>query len=359
MWRRRGMDINERNSPGETSSYFGRTTMDVRGKDQMDKVEIIQSGVRVRDEAGTASEKGHESSRFSNLRHSKETNNDNNVETRVHLSDFLKNENVNLSRKQRPKTWDGLNSLPENEFFPMVSSRCKEELARATPQMRFSPYSSYEMVNKNKNKWNQSEKRNNTSPTRQNLEAPPWGNDKKCEDQLQIIETEKNISDKLFPDVKADENISSPENDSSPRGKKDSKISEEYSPSCVPSRLYGSYIGDANESTCIATTTDERESSKFLRPDSSAENQMSPSSTSDCLSSPSTIQRVEDLDKARGGAEQPSPVSVLEQFFMEDMITRPSSHASRPAETISPATKNRLRGRLFGCSCSLPFGRED
>ncbi|KAJ6308123.1 hypothetical protein OIU76_017820 [Salix suchowensis] len=325
-----GMDINERNSPGETSSYFGRTTMDVRGKDQMDKVEIIQSGVR--DEAGTASEKGHESSRFSNLRHSKETNNDNNVETRVHLSDFLKNENVNLSRKQRPKTWDGLNSLPENEFFPMVSSRCKEELARVTPQMRFSPYSSYEMVNKNKNKWNQSEKRNNTSPTRQNLEAPPWGNDKKCEDQLQIIETEKNISDKLFPDVKADENISSPENDSSPRGKKDSKISEEYSPSCVPSRLDGSYIGDANESTCIATTTDERESSKFLRPDSSAENQMSPSSTSDCLSSPSTIQRVEDLDKARGGAEQPSPVSVLEQFFMEDMITRPSSHASRPAK---------------------------
>jgi hypothetical protein len=70
----------------------------------------------------------------------------------------------------------------------------------------------------NKNKWNQSEKRNNTSPTRQTLEAPPWANDKKCEDQLQIIETEKTISDKLFPDVKEDENISSLENDSNPGG---------------------------------------------------------------------------------------------------------------------------------------------
>ncbi|KAF9689334.1 hypothetical protein SADUNF_Sadunf01G0081500 [Salix dunnii] len=326
-----GMDINERNSPGETSSYFGRTTMDVRGKDQM---EIIESSVR--EEAGTASEKGHESSGFSNLRHSKETNNDKYVEKRVHLSDFLMNENVNLSRKQRPKTWDGMNSLPENEFFPMVSPRYQAEHARVTPQMRFSLYGSYEMVNKNK--WNQSEKRNNTSPTRQNLEARPWGTDKKCEDQLQIIETEKIISDKLFPDVKADENISSLENDSSPRGftkiigKRDIKISEEYSPSCVPSRLDGSYHSDANESTCTKNTTDERESSKFFRPDSSAENQMSPSSTSDYLPSPSTIQRVEDLDKARERAEQPSPVSVLEQFFTEDMITRPPSHASRPAE---------------------------
>ncbi|KAJ6426581.1 hypothetical protein OIU84_022225 [Salix udensis] len=192
-----GMDINERNSPGETSSYFGRTTMDVRGKDQMDKVEIIQSGVR--DEAGTASEKGHESSGFSNLRHSKKTNNDKYVETRVHLSDFLMNENVNLSRKQRPKTWDGLNSLPENEFFPMVSSRCKEEHARVTPQMRFSPYSSYEMVSKNKNKWNQSEKRNNTSPTRQNLEAPPWGNDKKCEGSITNHRDRESYLRQAFP----------------------------------------------------------------------------------------------------------------------------------------------------------------
>lgn len=323
-----GLDINERNSPGETSCYLGRTTMDVRSEDQMDKVEIIESSVR--EEAATASEKGHESSRFSNLRHSKETNNDKYVETRVHLSDFLMNENVNLSRKQRPKTRDGMSSLPEIEFFPMAGPRCKAEHARVTPQMRFSPYTSYQMVNKNK--WNQSEKRNNTSPTRQTLEAPPWANDKKCEDQLQIIETEKTISDKLFPDVKEDENISSLENDSSPGGKKDSKISEEYSPSGVPSRLDGSYNSDANESTRTANTTDEHESSKFCRLDSSADNQMSPSSTSDYLSSPSTIQRVEDLDKAKERAEQPSPVSVLEHFFMEDMITRPSSHASRPAE---------------------------
>jgi len=72
----------------------------------------------------------------------------------------------------------------------------------------------------------------------------------------------------------------------------------------------------------------------FLFQDSSADNQMSPSSTSDYLSSPSTIQRVEDLDKAKERAEQPSPVSVLEHFFMEDMITRPSSHASRPGKLL-------------------------
>lgn len=323
-----GVDINERNSPGETSCYLGRTTMDVRSEDQMDKVEIIESSVR--EEAATASKKGHESSRFSNLRHSKENNNDKYVETRVHLSDFLMNENVNLSRKQRPKTWDGMSSLPEIEFFPMAGPRCQAEHARVTPQMRFSPYSSYQPVNKNK--WNQSEQRNNSSPTRKNLEAPPWANNKKCEDQLHIFETEKTISDKLVPDVKEDENISSLENDSSPRGKRDSKISEECSPSGVPSRLDGSHNSDANESTCTANTTDEHESSKFFRLDSSADNQMSPSSTSDYLSSPSTIQRVEDLEKAKERAEQPSPVSVLEHFFMEDMITRPSSHASRPAE---------------------------
>ncbi|CAK7335551.1 unnamed protein product [Dovyalis caffra] len=339
----RGLEVDERNSPGETSCYFARMAMDVRSKDQMDKVELIESSAR--EEAASASEEGgHESSKFSNFRHFKEGKNDKYVETRVHLSDFLKNENVNLSRKQRPKTWDGMRSLPEDEFLPTVSPRCKAEHDRVTPQMRFSPYSSYQMVNKNK--WgNQSEKRNNINPPLQNLEDPSWDSDKSCDHQLQIIETKQNISNKVFPDVTADENFSSLENDSSLRGstniigKRFSEISEDYSPSGVPSRLDGSHYSDSNESSCATNTTAECESSKFFRLDTSAENQTSPSSTSDCLSSPLNIQSVEDLDKVKERAEQPSPISVLEQFFMDDMITSPSSHASRPAELSTLALR--------------------
>lgn len=61
--------------------------------------------------------------------------------------------------------------------------------------------------------------------------------------------------------------------------------------------------------------------------DSHLGNDASVPSVDVCSSSPSSIQSVEDSDSLKDKPEQQSPLSVLEQFFTEDVVS--------PASTIS------------------------
>lgn len=213
-----GMDNVERNTLDKPSFDLGRMTVsssDVKSKDQMDKVEIMESITG--EEAVSVSESDHESSNSPVPRHFKQSEHEKCDRTRVNLSGLLKYGNANLPSKQRPRTWDEMRLLPEYDgFLPTVSPMCKAEHGCGAPQMRFSPYSRYEMVNRNK--WrNQSERENSLSPPQHDLQVLPWADNKNC-DQLQIIETSTSISDKTYPDVSAFESISALDNDSSPRG---------------------------------------------------------------------------------------------------------------------------------------------
>lgn len=67
--------------------------------------------------------------------------------------------------------------------------------------------------------------------------------------------------------------------------------------------------------------------------DSPEENQTSPSPTG-YYSSPLSIHRVENFDRIKDRVEQPSPVSVLEEFFVED-ITSPLCAEFQPGKLLS------------------------
>lgn len=212
-----GLKIVERNAP-DISSFNCETmtisSMDLQRKDQMSKAKKSESGVA--DEAVSVSETGHVNSNLSIVRHLKQNKHDINVESRIRLSELLNNGNADFLRKQRPNTWDGMSYVPEYDLLPMVSSKRKGKDGFVAPQTRFSPY--YQMMSKNMQR-NLRKGENSLSPLRQNVLAPPQAGNGKPSDLPQMLETKPNISDKLFPDVKVHESVSSLENDLSARGK--------------------------------------------------------------------------------------------------------------------------------------------
>ncbi|KAF2297847.1 hypothetical protein GH714_004019 [Hevea brasiliensis] len=264
-----------------------------------------------RDESTSTSGSGHENLHLSNLNHPKRNKHDAFVEPRVCVSE-MKIGSANFLRRQKAKSWDGISYVPECDFLSMVSSRRTGEHGFVSPQMRFSSNSNHQIVSLSENNWRDSNEKKSScsSPLKQNVEALPWAVKQK---QPQINKY---------------------------------RDSEEISPPEVPSKPDGSHRNGIRLSTETIDNCEKSESLDFSKEDSPAKNQRSTYSIDDYSSSPLNSQIFREFDTSKDKEAQPSPVSVLDQLFIEE-INSPLNNESQPAlRSIRPLQNGIEEGCL-------------
>ncbi|XVF10588.1 hypothetical protein REPUB_Repub07fG0195300 [Reevesia pubescens] len=263
---------------------------------------------------------------------------------RKHLSDMLNKGNEDFSRKQTLRTLDRLMSSTEYDLLPTLTPGRDREHEFASPQMRFSPYSNFSTVNGYKRRV-QKEKKTSclSSSTNKNLGTQAMTDNKKVDDRLKGA-AKKSFPGDLFPATEVLQTVYSLSDDLSHRVNQNSVC-----PGKVMERNHavrwgkhesnalevGSNINPRTEAVNIYRGSEYFECSKL---DSPSGDQTSSSSLEVYSSSSLRIQRAEDSDIMIDGAEQPSPISVLEQFFIEDNTSSPSTvslAAEPPVEPLS------------------------
>ncbi|WCJ26296.1 hypothetical protein M5689_008124 [Euphorbia peplus] len=298
-------DFITRNSPEKVDSDLGElsaSSIDGTGKTQMDNAKGFDSSVR--DEAD-----------LSPKRPRKTKMKDLFVEPRIDISE-LRNGNTNL-RKQRTKTWDGTNTTPDYEFLPIKSpSRLKED-GFVSPRTRFSPYDTLQIASENHSR-NQKDKKGNCSSLTQNVEASPSAVYRKQ------YEKSTDVLDNLYLDIRESRSIFTE------TGTNTDENLEQISPTGTTSKSDGSHGNGVNQSNETVDTCEDSESLASPRTDSSLETQTSNISLDDYSSSPSNRQNFKEFGITKENHEQPSPVSVLDQFFTEEANSSPINTKCKP-----------------------------
>ncbi|KAH9775497.1 hypothetical protein KPL71_006425 [Citrus sinensis] len=202
-------------------------------------------------------------------------------------------------------------------------------------QMRFSSYSYYQMVNEKKQ--HQKEKKNGyLSPVRQIIEAPSLADYKRFTDQLQIFDRKPNDSGNHFPDIKRYKRFSSLSDPSSSRGSVYNSVKRgEISSLGVPLQSNESHNNGATQGSGPTYTYEDNELLECSKLDFPMESLTSPSSEDAYFSSPLSMKKLEESNGMKDKAEHASPVSVLDQFFVED-IPSPLSTISRSEPVVEP-----------------------
>ncbi|XP_022777291.1 uncharacterized protein LOC111318678 [Durio zibethinus] len=258
---------------------------------------------------------------------------------RKHFSDMLNRGNEDFSRKQTQRVIDRLMSLPEHNLLPKLTPGRDKEHGFASPQMRFSPYSNLSTVNGYK--WRVKEEKKSgclTSPTK-DLGTQPVSHKEKPVDRLQGAK--KSISGDLSPATKVLQTVYSLGNGLSHKVNQTSvchgKVMErnhtvrwvERESNALEITLETNGLQNTNTNQRTETVNGFGVSENFecLKLHSSSGDQTSSSSIDVYSSSPLRIQRAEDSNSMtdRAEAEQPSPISVLGQFFIEDNSNSPST----------------------------------
>lgn len=250
------------------------------------------------------------------------------LESTNHLSEVLRKRNEDFSRKQVLTNSRRIGSLPEYDFL----GRYQDHGFNAA-QMRFSSYSYYQMVNEKKQ--HQKEKKNGyLSPVRQIIEAPSLADYKRFTDQLQIFDRKPNDSGNHFPDIKRYKRFSSLSDPSSSRGSVYNSVKRgEISSLGVPLQSNESHNNGATQGSGPTYTYEDNELLECSKLDFPMESLTSPSSEDAYFSSPLSMKKLEESNGMKDKAEHASPVSVLDQFFVED-IPSPLSTISRSAEPV-------------------------
>ncbi|TYI11864.1 hypothetical protein ES332_A09G236000v1 [Gossypium tomentosum] len=222
------------------------------------------------------------------------------IEAKKHLSEMILNgdENVDLSCQKVSKSLGRILSLPEYNLSPFGSPRRNSESSFTTAQMRFTGCDKFQNVNEN-------DQQNYVSHLSQVTAEEP-------ESQLCFSD------DKASDEVQGGVNIV--EDDNMILGK--SKLSD------ASFETSGSSISrdDDTPEVCI-----EQQYPECLKEDSSeVDHQL----FSPLQSPPNSLvtKKVEGLESVNDTQERPSPVSVLEPIFTDDVIS-PSSIRSRSGET--------------------------
>ncbi|OMO58657.1 hypothetical protein COLO4_34473 [Corchorus olitorius] len=223
--------------------------------------------------------------------------------SRKHISEMLYRRNEDFSRIQTLRTLDRLMSFPQQDLLPRLTSGRDKGHEFASPQMRFSPYGSF---------------------STDDLYEWRVQKEKKCaclsSSAIRSLEGAKtSISSNLPPATKVLQTVHS--------------LGDDLSQKVDQTSLCPGKVMEISEASGRNTLEPNECNECFERSklDSTLGDQTSTSSMDVYSSSPSHIQRAEDSDSMTDGTEQPSPISVLEHFFVEDNTSSPST-VSLPAE---------------------------
>ncbi|XP_039051939.1 uncharacterized protein LOC120193523 isoform X1 [Hibiscus syriacus] len=304
---------------------------EINRRNWIGQTENIVSGTG--SEATSSIESCHRTSNLLTLTHLNEKFHPN-----KHISDMSNGGNEDFSRKQKTlKTLDRLRSLPEYDLLPRITPQRNKGHEFASPQMRFSPYNNYSTVNVYK--WRVQKGKKSiclTSPIN-TFGGQPMSDDERPENQSE--DAKKSISGDLSPLTKVLKTVYSLGDDFGHKGKQTSvcprKVIEgnhgarfnkcESDALDVALELNGELNTSMTQRTEAVNHFGDNEYSECSKLNSPSADQTSFYSIDVYSSSPPFIQRAEISDSMSDREEQPSPISVLEQVFVEENTSSPST----------------------------------
>ncbi|KAK9103647.1 hypothetical protein Sjap_020901 [Stephania japonica] len=264
------------------------------------------------------------------------------IEARKHLAEMLSNGNEHgaFSNREDLRSLGRILSLPEYNL-PPVHSPGKNTNKNFTEKVRFSHSKNF---NREGEKLSQPPEDNNacdSSPLRQNLQIPPENIDGNkaeitpkdpdtCKAELADFELDTSRED--FPDSTSKESLHPLKGNLNSEGEMEvAEINEAIG-------LEGNSLSEPYETniTEVTSSGSPKESPKCLRPDLSAEDETLQISLDYFSSSPSTVQKVGVMESNNDGQERPSPVSVLEPLFQEEIISPKSTGSPSVYLPIQP-----------------------
>ncbi|XP_022735356.1 uncharacterized protein LOC111288649 isoform X2 [Durio zibethinus] len=271
------------------------------------------------------------------------------IEAKKHLSETLTNvdENVNVSSKQVPKTLGRILSLPEYNSSPVGGPGRKSESSFITAQMRFAGSKNFQEVNES----NQHTYVSHLSQVAEDTESQLCISDNKTSDEIQGENAVSNNLDTCMNEEKEDQRFSSTKDELSSEGAMrfvkttEMIVQDENKLFHASSETSDSSITRDDKNVDICKVCDEKQYPQCLKQDSSEEDQL-PFSPLASPSNSSFSKKVEGLESGNNIQEEPSPISVLEPIFAEDVIS-PASIRSHSGETsIQPL---RIQFEEHGC----------
>ncbi|KAK8599689.1 hypothetical protein V6N13_060488 [Hibiscus sabdariffa] len=289
---------------------IARPSIDVKKGEKTSKLEVSELGTEY---------EATDFSRHSNIY----------IEAKKHLSEMITNgdKKVDLSCRQVSKSLGRILSLPEYNSSPFGSPGRNSESSFITSHMKFAGSEKFQNVNEN-------DQQNYVSPPSQVAEEPESQlcvPDNKTSDEVQGDNAiSNNIDTCLNDDCSTEDQMSSKGGvtivkDTEIMVQEESRLSNASSETNDPSIT----IDDKNVD--VPEASDEKQDPECLKPDSSDEEQR-PFSPLESPPTSSVAKKVEGLESVTDTQEQPSPVSVLEPIFNEDVMS-PVSIRSRSGET--------------------------
>ncbi|KAK0582382.1 hypothetical protein LWI29_024960 [Acer saccharum] len=262
------------------------------------------------------------------------------LEAKKHLSEMLGNgdENPDSSSGRIPRTLGTILSLPEYNISPVGSPGRKWDPSFVTAQMRFLDTDNSQKVNEIASSLEQGSHVDHLGQITEILATQPCISDDGTDNKGESPNLNSNILDEQIQDIEVEKISSFIGDEMSSKGdvdvvKTNGIVVEEENnvldAPCEPSS--SSSIKDDDESEiCYA-----QRASRFMKQDSSEENQL-PSSP---LASPSNSpipKKVEDHETAIDILERPSPVSVLEPLFADDDISPAGTRSNYGEISMQP-----------------------
>ncbi|XP_022845496.1 uncharacterized protein LOC111368478 isoform X2 [Olea europaea var. sylvestris] len=251
------------------------------------------------------------------------------VEAKRHLSARLKNVTATASPKSEkfPKTLGLILSSPEQDSWPPSPKR-DGECDSASAQMRFGPYSDLQMTMESS--WNIEKGRQRTcvSAWRQNAEVPSGGDFRGAGDSnIQNIDREVNLcSDTDGPKYNGQSHTVEVNGILQPGNIYTLEVPNELNRTDVSGTTKRNNATELQKEDCSATN---------LRLDSPSDDQIFTSALDDSPSSPS-IYQLHGVNGSKDQEMHPSPVSVLDPFFPDDMPSPPSIEVQSARKPLQP-----------------------
>ncbi|XVE84727.1 hypothetical protein DITRI_Ditri17bG0036200 [Diplodiscus trichospermus] len=271
------------------------------------------------------------------------------IEAKKHLSEMLTNgdEKVDLSTRKVPKTLGRILSLPEYNSTPVGSPGRNLESSFITAQMRFVGSEKFQKVNKN----NQHNNVSHLSQVADDTENQLCISDKKTGDEMPSDNSVSNNLDTSDNDDKENKKFSSTKDEMSLEAAAsivkatEIMVQEESKLLDASPKTSDSSITKDDKNVDICEVCDDKQYPQCLQPDVSEEEEQ-PFSPLASPSNSSATKKVADPKSADDIQERPSPISVLEPMFVEDVIS-PESFRFHSGETsIQPL---RIRFEEHGC----------
>ncbi|XP_021895327.1 uncharacterized protein LOC110812791 [Carica papaya] len=337
---RETVSTNSSNRTYLDARVMAKSSDDIKKRGKMSGAKNLESGIRQAPASARLSAQNFSNSSI--FRHPKEIESKFYLESQRHLSKKadIASHRSDIFSRQLTETMQRTTVFPEYDFLPPLTPGMDRVHTFLNAEMRFSPYNYYPKVNW-KNYRLRKEKLNGCiNLLKENFDAQT--DNTKLDYLSKTLDEEPGISENHFPDTEMQEKICFLGDDSTPRGpvkimETNNTVNGEVNPLEVPCEPHCSPDTN-NDQNMQGATIYSKENGGFESPnmDSPLESCTSPSTIDTFSSSPVRTPRVDNSPGVKDGSELPSPFSVLERIYMEDIANPKNILAQTAKQPIHP-----------------------